>query len=57
MRLRKKEIFHWIRIGAEYVAIVVLFLHLLPEQFLEKWKENGVASIVLLGVTLLWVLR
>jgi hypothetical protein len=45
-----------VRIIAEYVAIILLFWHLLPEHLVENWKENGLAAMLLLGVCLILAL-
>ena len=51
--LLKKNIFAWIRIGAEYVAIILLFFEFIPKDSVSKWKESGLLSILLIGVCLI----
>ena len=48
-----KTFLSWVRVGAEYAALILLLFHLLPEQLVEKAKENGLAAIILLGVSLI----
>lgn len=48
-----KHLGHWIRIGAEYIAVILLIFHLLPEKFVSEWKTNGMAVVILLGITLI----
>ena len=52
----QKKIWTWLRVGAEYIAIVILFSHFLPPSLIENWRENGVLAIFFLGICLLIVL-
>ncbi len=49
MKNVSKETWRYIRIGAEYAGLILLFCHLLPEQLVTKGKENGLAAIIFLG--------
>lgn len=49
----KKSTWSWLRIGAEYVAVIILFTHFLPVSLVEKWKENGLLAICFLGICMI----
>ena len=57
MNFLKKINWYWVRVTAEYVGVILLFVHLIPDNIISSWKSNGLAAIILLGTCLILSLR